>query len=146
MNSREKAEYIYKNYQVDFFADDTGLEVEALNGAPGVYSARYAGPAKDNEENIKLLLENLKDHPNKNARFRTVITLILQGKQIQFEGIVNGQIIEKKRGSHGFGYDPVFIPQDYNKTFAEMTLAEKSAISHRGKAVEKLVQYLKSIR
>ncbi len=142
-NSRQKAEFIVKKYQMDAFADDTGLEVEALGGAPGVYSARYAGPQKNNQENIRLLLQNLSNKPNRKAQFRTIITLILNQQVHQFEGKVKGEIITELRGAEGFGYDPIFVPTGYSKTFAEMNMQEKSLISHRGQAVAKLVAFLK---
>ncbi|MCC5932115.1 MAG: RdgB/HAM1 family non-canonical purine NTP pyrophosphatase [Cyclobacteriaceae bacterium] len=142
-NSREKAEYIYKKYGIDCFADDTGLEVYALDGEPGVYSARYAGPGKHSRDNIALLLENLKDKENKSAQFRTVITLIKKGRVYQFEGVVTGIIIDAPRGKDGFGYDPVFIPKGFDQTFAEMSLGQKNEISHRGLAIEKLAGFLK---
>jgi XTP/dITP diphosphohydrolase len=142
-NSQQKAEFIVKKYQMDAFADDTGLEVEALGGAPGVYSARYAGPQKNNQENIRLLLQNLSNKPNRKAQFRTIITLILNQQVHQFEGKVKGEIITELRGAEGFGYDPIFVPTGYSKTFAEMNMQEKSLISHRGQAVAKLVAFLK---
>jgi XTP/dITP diphosphohydrolase len=141
-NSLQKAKYLYDNYQVDCFADDTGLEVHALGGEPGVYSARYAGLQRSHADNVNLLLKNLVDKPDRSARFRTVITLIQNGNITQFEGIVNGKIIEDLRGTEGFGYDPIFIPEGYDRTFAQMSLMEKGEISHRGKAFEKLVTYL----
>lgn len=141
-NSMQKARYVYDHFQVDCFADDTGLEVAALDGAPGVYSARYAGPGKGTIENMALLLKNLEDKTDRFAQFRTVITLILGGKQVQFEGIVEGRISEHYQGNEGFGYDPIFIPEGFSKTFAEMTQHEKNKISHRGLAIQKLVRYL----
>lgn len=143
-NSLLKAQYVFDHYGVDCFADDTGLEVAALDGAPGVVSARYAGEHKNSQENIDLLLGNLRHHTNRSAQFRAVITLILNGVVHQFEGIVRGQIIEKQRGSMGFGYDSVFVPDGYNTTFAEMTLDQKSTVSHRARAVEKLVVFLQN--
>ena len=142
-NSLQKAQYVYEHFQVDCFADDTGLEVAALNGAPGVYSARYAGAEKDTKANMALLLKNLTGKSDRSAQFRTVITLILGEKQVQFEGIVKGKIAEHHHGSEGFGYDPIFIPDGYSKTFAEMTQNEKNKISHRGLAIQKLVAYLR---
>jgi len=142
-NSFQKAEYVYKNFGVSCFADDTGLEVEALNGAPGVISARYAGDQRNAADNMKLLLKNLSDSHNRKARFRTVITLITPALTRQFEGIVSGQIINEYRGSGGFGYDPIFLPDGYNKTLAEMSMEEKNTISHRARAVNKLVEFLK---
>jgi XTP/dITP diphosphohydrolase len=143
-NSFQKAEYVYKNFSVSCFADDTGLEVEALQGAPGVYSARYAGDQRRAEDNMQLLLKNLAKSQNRKARFRTVITLITPEFTKQFEGIVSGQIISEHRGSGGFGYDPIFLPDGYNKTLAEMSMEEKNAISHRARAVNKLVEFLKT--
>ena len=142
-NSFQKAEYVYKNFGVSCFADDTGLEVEDLHGAPGVYSARYAGEQRSAEDNMQLLLKNLAESQNRIARFRTVITLITPEFTKQFEGIVSGQIIHEKRGSGGFGYDPIFLPDGYSKTLAEMSMEEKNAISHRARAVNKLVEFLK---
>ena len=142
-NSLEKAEFIYKNFQIDCIADDTGLEVVALDGEPGVYSSRYAGPQKNSEDNMDLLLENMQDKTDRRAQFRTVITLIRSGKTRQFEGLIKGKIATERHGTLGFGYDPIFIPKGYEKTFGEMSLAEKNDISHRGIAVEKLCQFLK---
>ena len=144
-NSVQKADYVFEHYKVSCFADDTGLEVDALNGAPGVFSARYAGVHGDAEANMKLLLKNLDGVANRKARFKTVITYINpKGEQHQFEGIVNGQIIESGRGGEGFGYDPIFIPDGYEETFAEMPLSLKNQISHRALAVRKLIAFLKS--
>lgn len=145
-NALQKAQYIFDRYQVPCFADDTGLEVEALNNAPGVYSARYAGEQKSSEDNIRLLLKNLSHQSNKKARFKTVIALMGLGPPQTFEGIVKGIIIDEKRGTSGFGYDPVFVPAGLNKTFAEMDLAEKNLISHRARAVEKLILFLEGYR
>ena len=141
-NAILKANYVTKKYGYSCFADDTGLEVEALNGEPGVYSARYAGEQKNADANMNKLLTNLADKENRKAQFKTVICLNLNGNQHVFEGIIKGEIINEKRGSEGFGYDPIFIPNGYDKTFAEMPIAEKSKISHRGLAVEKLVAFL----
>ncbi|HNP17983.1 MAG TPA: RdgB/HAM1 family non-canonical purine NTP pyrophosphatase [Fulvivirga sp.] len=141
-NSLQKARYVFDNYNVAVFADDTGLEVESLNGEPGVKSARYAGDQRDNEANIDLLLSNLQGKKNRSAQFRTVITLIVEGKEVQFEGIAKGVIEEYRKGNAGFGYDAVFTPEGYNRTFAQMSVAEKNQISHRGLAVKKLVEYL----
>ena len=142
-NAALKAQYIYENYGLDCFADDTGLEVEALNGAPGIYSARYAdGEGHDSEANMKKLLSEMQDKDNRNARFRTVICLIEGGKEHFFEGIVNGSIIRERKGGAGFGYDPVFMPDGYSETFAEMGNDEKNKISHRARAVQKLCEYL----
>ncbi len=142
-NASLKANYIFNHYHFDCFADDTGLEVEALNNAPGVYSARYAGEQKNSEDNINKLLAELESKANRNARFKTVIALILNGKEYLFEGIINGRIATEKKGEKGFGYDPIFIPNGYEKTFAEMTSAEKNNISHRAIAVQKLADFLK---
>ena len=142
-NSLQKAEYVYHHYRTDCFADDTGLEVFALDGEPGVYSARYAGPERDSQKNMALLLENLQGKDSRAARFRTVITLIKEGKTHQFEGIVKGKIKENYQGNEGFGYDPIFIPEGYDKTFAEMSMEEKNKISHRGIAIQKLVAFLR---
>ena len=143
-NSLQKAEHVFQNYKVPCFADDTGLEVEALNGEPGVYSARYAGEHKNSDDNIDLLLKKLENISNRKARFRTVITLVgFHEQPVTFEGIVDGAIINERRGSSGFGYDPVFIPEGYTKTFAEMTLQEKSMLSHRAIALRKLETFLK---
>ena len=141
-NSLQKASYLFDNYQVNCFADDTGLEVAALNGEPGVYSARYAGEQRSHSDNINLLLKNLSGKTDRSAQFRTVITLIIDGKVEQFEGVVKGEIIETLRGNEGFGYDPIFIPEGFDRTFAEMSMEEKGIISHRGRAFEKLVQFL----
>ncbi|WP_289105860.1 non-canonical purine NTP diphosphatase [uncultured Bacteroides sp.] len=142
-NAALKAQYIYDNYGLDCFADDTGLEVEALNGAPGIYSARYAGgEGHDSEANMKKLLSEMQDKDNRKARFRTVICLIEDGKEHFFEGIVNGSIIRERKGGAGFGYDPVFMPDGYSETFAEMGNDEKNKISHRARAVQKLCEYL----
>jgi len=141
-NASQKSQYLHDRFHCDCFADDTGLEVEALNGAPGVYSARYAGPAKDSEANIDKLLSELKGKENRRARFRTVISLILDGQERFFEGIVSGVILTERHGSQGFGYDPVFQPDGYNCSFAELSMEEKNKISHRGRAVEQLIQFL----
>ncbi|WP_287679968.1 non-canonical purine NTP diphosphatase [Bacteroides sp.] len=142
-NAALKAQYIYDNYGLDCFADDTGLEVEALNGAPGIYSARYAGgEGHDSEANMKKLLSEMQDKDNRKARFRTVICLIEGGKEHFFEGIVNGSIIRERKGGAGFGYDPVFMPDGYSETFAEMGNDEKNKISHRARAVQKLCEYI----
>lgn len=141
-NAILKANYITSNYGYDCFADDTGLEVEALNGAPGVYSARYAGEQKDANDNMDKLLQELKDKSNRNANFKTVIALNLNGKQNLFTGIINGKIIEEKMGTNGFGYDPIFIAEGHQKTFAQLTLEEKAHISHRGIAVAQLIAFL----
>lgn len=141
-NAMQKARFLYDRTGEDCFADDTGLEVEALNGAPGVYSARYAGESKNSLDNMALLLKNMEGVKNRKARFRTVIALILNGKEYLFEGVVNGVITEQPRGTAGFGYDPLFVPDGYTTTFAEMDSEAKNAISHRGLAVEKLAAFL----
>lgn len=141
-NARQKAMYIYENYGMDCFADDTGLEVEALGGAPGVFSARYAGDGHDSEANMQKLLKELAGKENRKAQFRTVICLIRNGKEHLFEGIVKGEIIQEKRGGAGFGYDPIFVPEGYDLTFAELGDDVKNTISHRARAVEKLCQFL----
>ena len=141
-NSLQKAEYVFQKYKVACFADDTGLEVEALRGAPGVYSARYAGDQRNSEHNIDLLLKNLEGKGNRKATFRTVITLIQPSVLHQFEGIVEGSILEDRKGKGGFGYDPVFLPKGFSKTLAEMSMEEKNQISHRARATEKLVEFL----
>ena len=143
-NAFLKARYIYERYGVDCFADDTGLEVEALNGAPGVFSARYAGDGHDSEANMQKLLQNLIGKTNRKAQFRTSICLIIDGKVHTFEGICKGIIIEEKRGETGFGYDPIFVPEGYENTFAELGNDIKNQISHRAKAVEALCTYLKN--
>ena len=142
-NARQKARYIYENYQMDCFADDTGLEVESLNGAPGVFSARYAGDGHDSEANMQKLLHELEGKENRKAQFRTAICLIMEGKEYLFEGIVKGKIIEEKRGGAGFGYDPIFVPEGFDKNFAELGNDIKNTISHRALAVEKLCRFLK---
>ena len=159
-NALQKARYVYDNYHIDCFADDTGLEVEALNGAPGIYSARYASmetnaASHDSEANMARLLRELADKDNRKARFRTVIALI-QKKDVcpcgctsvkkvhQFEGIVNGEIIRERRGGEGFGYDPIFQPEGYDQTFAELGMDIKNHISHRARAVAKLCEFLKN--
>ncbi len=141
-NALQKARFLYDRTGESCFADDTGLEVDALNGAPGVYSARYAGEAKNSLDNMAQLLKNMSGIQNRKARFRTVIALILDGKEYLFEGIVNGTIAEEPRGTAGFGYDPLFVPDGYSTTFAEMDSEAKNAISHRGRAVEKLAAFL----
>ena len=140
-NAIQKATYVFENYGYNCFADDTGLEIDALNGEPGVYSARYAGEECRAEDNINLVLQKLKGQTNRIAEFRTVIALIIDGREIFFEGNCKGMITEFRSGVEGFGYDPIFIPNGFNKTFAEMKQNEKGAISHRGKAVKKLVEF-----
>lgn len=141
-NAFQKARYVKDNFGVDCFADDTGLEVEALNGAPGVYSGRFAGEPRSDERNIDLLLSKMEGIENRKARFRTVIALILEGQEYRFEGVAAGEIIPHRVGSGGFGYDPVFRPEGFEYTFAELSLSEKNEISHRGKAVKALISFL----
>ena len=140
-NAIQKADYIKTYYGLDCFADDTGLEVMALDGAPGVYSARYAGPQRNADDNMNLLLSELASKDNRSARFKTVIAMHFQGEFITFEGICEGEITKSKTGTEGFGYDPIFQPKSFEKTFAEISLEEKNRIGHRGKAVSKLVTY-----
>lgn len=144
-NAIQKADYVTQNYNVNCFADDTGLEIEALQGEPGVHSAHYAGNDRDSDANMNLILQKLKHFSNKKACFITVIALNLNGKQYTFKGICNGTIIEEKRGKKGFGYDPIFVPDGFTSTFAEMTQVEKASISHRGKAVRLLVDFLNNL-
>ena len=142
-NSKHKAQFLFERLHQDCFAEDTGLEVEALNGEPGVKSARYAGEGRDFDANIDKLLLNLAEQKNRNARFRTVFTLIQQGIVYQFEGICTGTIIENRTGTGGFGYDPVFLPDGSTHTFAEMTMEEKNRFSHRKKGLERMIEFLK---
>lgn len=144
-NAILKANYVAEKYGYDCFADDTGLEVDALNGAPGVYSARYAGEQKDANDNMDKLLTELKNESNRKANFKTVIALNLNGKQNLFTGIINGKIIEEKIGTNGFGYDPIFVADGFDKTFAELSMKEKSTISHRGIAVKELILFLQKL-
>ena len=144
-NAKIKADYITDKYNYNCFADDTGLEVESLNNEPGVFSARYAGEPSNSENNMQKLLTELKGVDNRNAQFRTSICLNLNGKQFLFDGICKGDILNQKQGEKGFGYDPIFQPKGFNKSFAEMTSEEKNKISHRGLAINKLVEFLKSI-
>ena len=141
-NAIFKAKYIYKKFNINVFADDTGLEVEALNGEPGVHSARYAGTTRNSEKNIKKLLKNLKNIKNRNARFKTVIALIIDNKLHIFSGIVEGYILDSPKGNNGFGYDPIFCPNGFDKSFAELTLKEKNLISHRSFAMKKLIDFI----
>lgn len=143
-NALLKARYVFDNYHYNCFSDDSGLEVEALDNKPGVYSARFAGEQGNHKDNNDLLLKLLQGRTNRTARFRTVICLILDGKVHYFEGIVTGTILDQLSGNNGFGYDPLFVPEGYNKSFAEMTPDEKNSISHRGKAVAKLVEFLRN--
>ncbi|SIN98574.1 non-canonical purine NTP diphosphatase [Algoriphagus halophilus] len=141
-NAFQKAQYVKDHYGVDCFADDTGLEVDALEGEPGVYSGRYAGEPRSDERNIDLLLKNLGASSNRTARFKTVIALLIGDEKYKFEGIAEGEILKERIGSGGFGYDPIFKPDGFSKTFAELNMEEKNAISHRGKAVRGLINFL----
>jgi XTP/dITP diphosphohydrolase len=143
-NSKIKAQTVFKKTGYFCFADDTGLEIEALNYEPGVFSARYAGNQKNDSDNIEKVLSNLQGITNRNARFRTVITLLIGQDEYYFEGRVDGKIIMEKRGEFGFGYDPIFIPEDESRTFAEMTLEEKNQFSHRARAFQKMIEFLKN--
>lgn len=142
-NALQKSEYIYRRYGVNCFADDTGLEIDALSGEPGVYSARYAGEEKNAEANMEKVLKNLNGQKNRKAKFRTVISLMMDGVEYQFEGVVEGEILESGSGSEGFGYDPIFKPDGYQESFAEMDMTLKNSISHRGRAIVKLIDFLK---
>lgn len=141
-NARQKAEFIYREYNVNCFADDTGLEIDALDGAPGVYSARYAGSAKDATANMMKVLDELSGNPNREARFKTAICMFLDGDIHTFEGTVEGYILENPVGEGGFGYDPIFAPEGESRSFAEMKAEEKNAMSHRGRAIKNLVDWL----
>jgi len=141
-NALQKAKYIYDKTGLDCFSDDTGLEIEALNYQPGVYSAMYAGPDCNAENNMQKVLQELGETPNRAAQFKTVIALVLQGKEYFFEGVVKGEILKEKTGKGGFGYDPIFRPIGYKESFAEMSIAQKNEISHRGLAVKKLITFL----
>ncbi len=141
-NAIQKVDALYKQIQTNAFAEDTGLEVDALDGAPGVYTARYAGPERSAEANMDLLLRNLKDKESRGAQFRTIIAMIWAGETYTFEGIVRGKIAEEKSGDGGFGYDPIFIPEGYDQTFAQLSSAIKNKISHRGRAVQKMLAFL----
>ena len=143
-NSEEKATYVYQHYRVNCFADDTGLEVDTLGGRPGVHSAHYAGPQRRSADNMQLLLRELADQEDRSAQFRTVITLWVDDQMQQFEGTVRGTIARAHAGQQGFGYDPIFVPEGYSRSFAEMSAAEKNSVSHRGRAVQQLVQFLKT--
>lgn len=142
-NAMFKAKFVNIQTGKNVFADDTGLEIDSLNGEPGVYSARYSGVDRNSDKNIELVLRKLKNKANRNSRFKTIISLIIDGKSVNFEGVVEGKITEEKRGSNGFGYDPIFQPNGYSSTFGEMSLKEKNKISHRSIAINKMVQYLK---
>jgi|TARA_B110000977_G_scaffold9270_1_gene12363 XTP/dITP diphosphohydrolase len=141
-NAIYKAKYIYNKFNTNVFSDDTGLEVEALNGEPGVYSARYAGEACDSNDNINKLLKKLKKKKNRNARFKTIIALIIKNKIHTFEGIINGEILKNQIGENGFGYDSIFRPAGYSKSFAELSINEKNIISHRSLAIKKLINFI----
>ena len=141
-NAQQKAKYVYNKTGLDCFSDDTGLEIEALNYRPGVYSAMYAGPDCNAENNIRKVLQELEESTNRKAQFKTVIALILNGKEYFFEGLVNGVILNERSGKGGFGYDPIFRPIGYKESFAEMSIARKNEISHRGLAVKKLIKFL----
>lgn len=141
-NARQKAMFVFDKYGYSCFADDTGLEIEALDGEPGVFSARYAGETKDPQANMDKVLHKLEKINHRKARFRTVISLVMNGNEKQFEGVVEGDITREKKGGSGFGYDPVFMPSGFKKTFAEMSLEDKNKISHRARAVQKLAEYL----
>lgn len=143
-NAMQKASFVYQNYGYNCFADDTGLEIEALNNDPGVYSARYAGLHCSADENIKKVLQQLDGENNRLASFKTIIALIIDGQKNYFEGVCSGEITLAKDGEQGFGYDPIFKPDGFEKTFAEMSKLEKGAVSHRGRATKKLVQFLKN--
>ena len=144
-NAILKAKYIVDRFGIDCFADDTGLEVYSLNNEPGVLSARYAGEQKNSEDNMNLMLSRLTDKEDRSARFRTVIALHINGEMHTFEGIVEGKIIQEKRGDEGFGYDPIFVPDGYDETFAEMSMDEKNKISHRARAFSKMFEYLNGL-
>lgn len=144
-NAILKANYITEKYGFSCFADDTGLEVDALNGEPGVFSARYAGEQKNANDNMNKLLENLKNKSNRKAQFKTIIALNINEKQFLFEGIIKGDIISEKRGTKGFGYDPIFVPEGFTSTFAEMEMSEKAKLSHRGIATRKLISFLEAL-
>ena len=144
-NALQKAKYVYDKTALDCFSDDTGLEIDALDFRPGVYSAMYAGPDCNAENNMRKVLEELGEAPNRNAQFKTVIALILQGKEYLFEGLVKGEILKEKKGKDGFGYDPIFRPLGCKESFAEMSIAQKNEISHRGLAVNKLIKFLASL-
>lgn len=142
-NARQKSEYVFNKFGLNCFADDTGLEIDALNGEPGVYSARYAGTDKDAEANMNKVLDLMSEENHRNARFRTVISLIIDGKEHHFEGVVEGEILRERSGKEGFGYDPIFTPGGYQQSFAEMAMELKNEISHRGRAIKKLIDFLK---
>lgn len=144
-NAQQKANYLYEKFKCDCFSEDTGLEIDALNGEPGVKTARYAGENKNTQDNINLVLQKLSNQEQRTARFRTVITLILGGVSYDFEGICEGKIRRDGSGEGGFGYDPIFQPEGYTCSFAEMASSEKNKISHRGKAMKQLIEFLQNI-
>ncbi|EAZ82191.2 non-canonical purine NTP diphosphatase [Algoriphagus machipongonensis] len=141
-NAFQKAEYVKEHYGVDCFADDTGLEVEALEGEPGVYSGRYAGEPRSDQRNMDLLLKKLGDSSDRKAKFKTVIALLIDGEKYKFEGVAEGEILKERTGEGGFGYDPIFLPSGFDRTFAQLSMEEKNEISHRGKAVRQLINFL----
>ena len=143
-NAREKVNFIYQKFGINCFAEDSGLEIDSLNGEPGAFSARYAGDERSDEKNIQLVLERLRDQENRSAKFRTVIALVINDKEFLYEGIIRGQITKSPSGEGGFGYDPIFVPDGYDKTFAELGLNVKTQISHRAKAFLKLKDFLES--
>ena len=144
-NAKQKAEFVFTNYGYNCFADDTGLEIEALNNGPGVYSARYAGDTRSPNDNMQKVLQKLEGENNREAKFRTVIALIMNGKTLLFEGECKGEITKEKKGKKGFGYDPIFNPKGFEKTFSQMSKQEKGAISHRGIATRRLVEFLQRV-
>ena len=145
VNASQKSFYIWNKYGINCFADDTGLEIEALGNEPGVYSARYAGEGRSAQDNMRKVLEKMKNQTNRKARFRCVISLIIDGTESQFEGVVDGKILAEQQGVAGFGYDPIFMADGYDQSFAEMSAEDKNLVSHRGRAVKKLVEYLKNL-
>lgn len=145
-NALQKANYVFEKYGYNCFADDTGLEIEALNGEPGIYSARYAGDSKDQKANMKKVLDKLSGKENRKAQFKTIFALIIEGKETLFSGIIKGEILKEETGTYGFGYDPIFKAEGYDLSFAEITMDEKNKISHRALATQKLVEYLKNIQ
>ena len=145
-NALQKVHQVYLELKQNCFADDTGLEIEALNNEPGVYSARYAGTPSNADKNISLVLEKMEGFPNRKARFRTIIASIINGEEKTFEGIIEGEIIQEKRGTNGFGYDPIFVPDGSELTFGQMPLEEKNKFSHRSKAIQKFIDYLASLK
>lgn len=144
-NALIKARYVYQKFGLNCFSEDTGLEIDALDGHPGVKTARFAGPQKNDEDNMALAIEKLKDKNDRSAQFRTVFALIINGEEHLFEGIARGEILAKKQGEEGFGYDPIFLPQGFEKSFAQMDKSTKNSISHRGQAFRKLMSFLKRI-